>query len=97
MTSEPKIVRPSSPREFFARLYGHLENNKEDSNNKEQDQLVHHPKKTSNVITPMPVLASPIPFFLPSGNDAHLSAAAAGLTAFRKFLYKIFLLFYFFF
>lgn len=90
MTTPQKVTRPSSPREFFARLYGHLENTKEEIPTKTEQNQISTPRQSSNVVTPMPILATPLPFLLPSGNEAHLTAAAAaGLTAFRKELQLI--------
>lgn len=69
----------SSPKEFFKRLYGHLEDSK--------CALEEKPAKNStDVVTPVPILASPFQFFLPTSNEAHLTAAAAGLSAFCKIL-----------
>ena len=79
MTTKPKTTRPSSPREFFQRLYGHLE--------KQEDERQDDGGKrdVQELITPVPILASPLPFLLPPGNDTHLTAAAAaGLSAFCK-------------
>ncbi|RZC34681.1 hypothetical protein BDFB_014750, partial [Asbolus verrucosus] len=77
MTTKPKTTQPSSPREFFQRIYGHLEKEK---HGEEQDG----PKREiQELIAPVPILASPLPFLLPPGNEPHLTAAAAaGLTAF---------------
>lgn len=88
MSLSQKVNRPSSPREFFARLYGHLEDSKEkDGEKRLQEALVSFPKQNCNVAAPVPILATPLPFILPTPQEAQLSAAAAaGLTAFRKFL-----------
>ncbi|KAK4881356.1 hypothetical protein RN001_004675 [Aquatica leii] len=83
MTTPQKITRPSSPREFFARLYGHLETSKEEISDKDKEEPISVSRPTSSIITPMPILATPLPFILPPTNEVHLTAAAAaGLTAF---------------
>nr|XP_015838592.1 PREDICTED: homeobox protein rough isoform X1 [Tribolium castaneum] len=76
MTTKPKTThQPSSPREFFQRIYGHLE--------KREEQCEETKREIHELITPVPILATPLPFLLPPGNDTHLTAAAAvGLSAF---------------
>lgn len=91
MSTKPKNTRPSSPRDFFRKLYGHLE--KKDTDEEEvcaEDD--HKQNKVQELVTPVPILATPLPFLLPSGNEAHLTAAAAaGLSAFRKDFYISFI------
>ncbi|CAH1373633.1 hypothetical protein MTP99_015003 [Tenebrio molitor] len=78
MTTKPKTTQPSSPREFFQRIYGHLEKREQ-----EERQDDGTKREIQELITPVPILASPLPFLLPPGNDTHLTAAAAaGLSAF---------------
>lgn len=82
MTTTPKTNQTSSPREFFQRLYGDLECKSEI---KSKDNYLGNDEKTSAVVTPIPLLAAPLPFPFSSNGEAHFSAAAAaGLTAFRK-------------
>lgn len=92
METKPKLNQPSDPKDFFARLYGHLENSSGSENSaKNGCDSVGEMPETQTVVAPVPVLAAPLPFFLPHASDAHLSvAAAAGLSAFCKFI--IFLL-----
>lgn len=89
METKIKNGRPSSPREFFRRIYGNLEKN--DSNVKEGGTTstvdVRITTSAAEIITPIPILANPIPFFLPGANEAQLTAAAAGLSAFCKVLF----------
>ncbi|XP_017772575.1 PREDICTED: homeobox protein rough-like [Nicrophorus vespilloides] len=84
MTTNPqKITQPSSPRDFFQRLYGHLETKGQEprESTKSSEHLVAN--NNNNIIAPVPVLASPLQFLIPNAADAHLSAAAAaGLSAF---------------
>lgn len=88
-----KSNQPSSPRDFFQRIYGDLEKNtsdkiavkREDSGNEEVFEIKSN---TNELIAPIPILAAPIPFILPAsvGNESHIAAAAAaGLSAFCKF------------
>lgn len=80
MTTRPKLNQPSSPREFFERLYGDLETEKRLEQNKgAKDGLVS--RNQAAVVTPIPLLAAPLPFSFPTAGEAHL---AAGLSAFRK-------------
>nr|CAI5816904.1 unnamed protein product [Callosobruchus analis] len=82
--SPPKPNQPSSPREFFKKIYGDLE--KKPQHRDLEDTIVPDPvKKTANrnLIAPIPVLATPLPFILPHA-DTQLAAAAAGLSAFCK-------------
>lgn len=72
---------PSSPREFFQRIYG--TSNEENNNNSENNSTVDK-SAPAEIITPVPILASPIPLFLPGASEAQLTAAAAGLSAFCK-------------
>ncbi|KAK9730495.1 Homeodomain [Popillia japonica] len=84
METKPKLNQPSDPKDFFARLYGHLENSSGSENSaKNGCDSVGEMPETQTVVAPVPVLAAPLPFFLPHASDAHLSvAAAAGLSAF---------------
>ncbi|KAL3279945.1 hypothetical protein HHI36_017451, partial [Cryptolaemus montrouzieri] len=76
-----KTSQPCSPREFFERIYGHLENSKERTLSSNQ---LKNDEKPSDLIAPIPLLPTPLPFFLNPANDTpHLSiAAAAGISAF---------------
>lgn len=90
MNTSNKLTTPSSPKEFFARIYGHLEDNKEELSNPNDEQSKS--LQPSSIVTPMPILATSLPFFLPSSNEAHLTAAAAaGLSAFCKIFFYIFI------
>ncbi|KAI4457779.1 protein zerknuellt 1-related [Holotrichia oblita] len=88
METKPKLNQPSDPKDFFARLYGHLENSSGSENSaKNGCDSVGEMPETQTVIAPVPVLAAPLPFFLPHASDAHLSvAAAAGLSAFSIYI-----------
>ncbi|XP_045483128.1 homeobox protein rough-like [Harmonia axyridis] len=81
MASEKtKTSQPCSPREFFERLYGHLEDSKTKNVHTQDDE-----KSRTDLIAPIPMIPTPLPFFFNSGNDPppHLSiAAAAGISAF---------------
>lgn len=84
METETKVKvigRPSSPREFFQRIYGSSEENNNDGSSVERSRAASAP---AEIVTPVPILASPIPFFLPGASEAQLTAAAAGLSAFCK-------------
>lgn len=85
MESKTKIQRPSSPREFFERLYGHLEVSKEKT--EERTAVVSRPPE---IFTPVPVLPTPLPFIF-SPSEAQLNAAAVGLSAFCKNFFILFL------
>lgn len=86
MTTKPKTTQPSSPRDFFQRIYGHLENRDDERKNEETKREIH------DLITPVPILATPLPFLLPPGNETHLTAAAAaGLSAFCKNIFFFYL------
>lgn len=78
MPSSEKVTRPSSPRHFFARLYGHLEEVKEEVNQTTfQDALISFSRPQTN--------QNNLPFLLPNVQDSHLTAVVAGgLSAFRK-------------
>lgn len=85
MTTTSKPNQTSSPREFFERLYGDLDNNNKGI--QRTKNYLPTEEQTSNIITPIPLLAAPIPFPFASNGEAHFSAAAAaGLSAFRKLL-----------
>ncbi|XP_018572331.1 homeobox protein rough-like [Anoplophora glabripennis] len=77
-TTKPKANQPSSPREFFQKIYGHLET----GSPKEESSSFDTRKPSTELIAPIPILAAPLPFILPHGNESQLAAAAAGLTAF---------------
>lgn len=83
MASEKtKTSQPCSPREFFERLYGHLEDSKTRNVHTQDDE-----KSRTDLIAPIPMIPTPLPFFFNSANDPppHLSiAAAAGISAFCK-------------
>lgn len=82
METKPKVNQPSNPKDFFARIYGHLESENSGKNSCEGGKII----ETQSVVAPVPVLAAPLPFFLPHTSEAHLSvAAAAGLSAFCKY------------
>lgn len=84
-TEKTKTSHPCSPREFFERLYGHLEDSKNDNGQPQEDT-----KSVSELIAPIPMIPTPLPFFLNSGNEPppHLSiAAAAGISAYCKYLF----------
>lgn len=96
MTSSTKTKnnQPSSPRDFFQRIYGDLEKKNVDGNvivKKEDtgcsEMAFEMKKNTSDLIAPIPILATPtIPFLMPS-NEPHIAAAAAaGLSAFREYI-----------
>lgn len=78
--TKPKSQQPSSPREFFQRLYGDLEEKTEES------VEIPEKKRETELIAPIPILATPLPYLFPHGSDSQLAAAAAGLTAFRKYI-----------
>lgn len=80
-TSQNKLKSqpPSSPRDFFQRLYGDLE-----KNNEENSESIIPKKKETELVAPIPVLATPLPFLFPHGSESQLAAAAAGLSAFCK-------------
>lgn len=85
METKAKSGRPSSPRQFFERIYGDLERKKDNSSGTRE--IVTQ----AEIVAPVPVLATPLPFFLPGTSEAHLTAAAAGLSAFRKNLVLYFI------
>ncbi|XP_071051480.1 homeobox protein rough-like isoform X2 [Onthophagus taurus] len=72
--------QPCSPKDFFARLYGHLESDRDEKDDGER--VVGN----QNVVAPIPVFPTPpIPLFLPHATDVQLTAAAAaGLSAFSR-------------
>ncbi|GJQ68887.1 ro [Trypoxylus dichotomus] len=83
METKPKVNQPSDPKDFFARIYGHLESSSASGNSAKNDCDSGNLPGTQSVVAPVPVLAAPLPFFLPHSSDTHLSvAAAAGLSAF---------------
>ncbi|KAJ8977696.1 hypothetical protein NQ317_005429 [Molorchus minor] len=79
-----KVNQPSSPREFFQKIYGDLENDSTVTN--EAIAKTNPPpeavKPEAELVAPIPILATPLPFILPHGSDSQLAAAAAGLSAF---------------
>lgn len=86
---ETKVVkvggRPSSPREFFQRLYGDAEEKNHHGNTSaSSSERRSNTAPAAEIVTPVPILANPIPFFLPGASEAQLTAAAAGLSAFCK-------------
>lgn len=78
--SQPK--QPSSPREFFRKLYGDLE--QKSSTQDETKNSIIVKKSETELVTPIPILASSLPFLLPHASDSQLAVAAAGLSAFCK-------------
>ncbi|GLV38523.1 hypothetical protein CBL_05121 [Carabus blaptoides fortunei] len=92
------ITKPSSPRQFFARLYGHLEDSKNDI--KAEVQTI----KEGDICRPQPLISSGLefpvisgtlgsfPFTFPPGDDTAIRLALttsqnahfAGFSAFRK-------------
>lgn len=83
MAADAKPTQPSTPRDFFQRIYGDLEDG-----SKKNTEVQVVARSDNELITPIPILATPIPFLVPPGNEPHLAAAAAGLSAFRKFTFK---------
>ncbi|CAG9768798.1 unnamed protein product [Ceutorhynchus assimilis] len=94
-TMTKQRTSPSSPREFFQKLYGHLEPENNPKNIisddvppfSDMEKTLHAKVSSSNsrrsadeLVVPVPILATPIPFLLPT--ESHLVAAAAGLSAF---------------
>nr|XP_023030290.1 homeobox protein rough-like [Leptinotarsa decemlineata] len=77
--TKPKQNQPSSPRDFFRKIYGDLDQ-KIDKN--EVSSGTRTDKQESDLITPIPILANPLPFILPHGSESQFAAAAAGLSAF---------------
>lgn len=71
--------QPSSPREFFQKIYGDLENKSETPICMTRAKV----RSETDLIAPIPILASP--FLFPPGSESQLAAAAAGLSAFRKY------------
>lgn len=89
--TKPKIHQTSSPREFFERLYGNLEDNKKNQVSEDGDQSrCQVGSQSGDIVAPVPILAAPLSFLLPSGTEAQLTAAAAGLSAFCKSNFYIF-------
>lgn len=84
---KPKTHQPSSPRDFFQRLYGDLEDKNE--NQQEHQQTVQKSREVE-LVAPIPILATPFPLLFPHGNESQLAVAAAGLTAFCKYFYYIY-------
>lgn len=80
METPAKQHQTSSPREFFERIYGDLKSSKGDS--EERNSKITSLQSNDLIVTPVPAL-TPIPFFLPT-SEAHLTVAAAGLSAFCK-------------
>lgn len=86
LQTKPKSQRPSSPRQFFQKLYGDLEaNNKDIAENKTTPK-----NRETDLIAPIPILATPLPLLFPHGSESQLAAAAAGLSAFCKYLHVTF-------
>ncbi|KAG5891590.1 hypothetical protein JTB14_022254 [Gonioctena quinquepunctata] len=81
-TTKPKHNQPSSPREFFQKIYGDLDRKPEREVIPTSDEAK---KRESELITPIPILASPLPFILPHGSESQFAAAAAGLSAFCEY------------
>ncbi|XP_056644792.1 homeobox protein rough-like [Diorhabda sublineata] len=78
---QAKTNQPLSPKEFFHKLYGDLDN-------KPCQEEVKHTSASiktidNELITPIPILApSTLPFLLPHASESQLAVAAAGLSAF---------------
>ncbi|KAL1489402.1 hypothetical protein ABEB36_014303 [Hypothenemus hampei] len=90
-SSDSNPVKPSTPREFFRKLYGHLDSssdNVESSNHDNKNARLQHVLKDDSrrcqirddLVVPVPIIATSLPFFFPS--ESQLAAAAAGLSAF---------------
>ncbi|XP_072378036.1 homeobox protein rough-like [Diabrotica undecimpunctata] len=78
---KPKPTQPSSPRDFFRKLYGDLE--PKSSQEEEAKYPITLKKTDSDIVAPIPILAtSTLPFILPHASDSQLAVAAAGLSAF---------------
>ncbi|XP_030767461.1 homeobox protein rough-like [Sitophilus oryzae] len=92
--STTKTNQPSSPREFFKKLYGDLEKNDLEKSSEKSEKSIDEkndlgcPGNHGNgskstreeLVVPVPILATSFPFLLPP--ESHLAAAAAGLSAF---------------
>lgn len=92
MTTTSKTNQTSTPREFFERLYGDLDNNKNKRTERTKNYLTSE-EQISNIITPIPLLPAPITFPFHSNGETHFSAAAAaGLSAFCKYFFSIILI-----
>lgn len=84
--------RPSSPRKFFARLYGHLEEPKksdegfecESSSDVEVESESEGPREAPLWQPPPPLPVYPRPMLL----QHHQLAFGAGLAAFRKYFVR---------
>lgn len=82
------LPRPSSPRRFFARLYGHLEEDEDKHVEKKFPSDVCRPQPLASTSLPFSMFGGTLPFMLPrddlrltlSSHDAHL----AGFSAFCK-------------
>lgn len=126
-TTTTTKIKPSSPREFFHKLYGHLEDPKVPTSSSskfvstikntrltwnlkwyklsaslasktDQDlstlsvfqtslisgNNVARLDKSEDLVVPVPILATPLPFLLPP--ESQLAAAAAGLSAFCEYI-----------
>ncbi|CAH1965939.1 unnamed protein product [Acanthoscelides obtectus] len=86
VVTPPKTNQPSSPREFFQKIYGDLD--KKPQQGQPEDLVAPDPVRkpsSRDLVAPIPVLATPLPFILPHG-DTQLAAAAAGLSAFSHLL-----------
>lgn len=99
METKIKVMgRPSSPREFFQRIYGNSDDDEEKQKTVDgSGRVVENNSRVTapaEILTPVPILANP--FFLPQGiaNDVQLTAAAAGLSAFCKNNYTSFISYY---
>ncbi|CAG9856999.1 unnamed protein product [Phyllotreta striolata] len=76
-----KAHRPSSPRDFFRKLYGDLETKY--TGDEEPKISAGVGRVETELIAPIPILAtSSLPFLLPHASDSQLAVAAAGLSAF---------------
>lgn len=64
----PTVTRPSSPRHFFARLYGHLEPSKDPTKNIFDLKDDKGCETKTELCKPQPVTQSSLPFSLFSGS-----------------------------
>ncbi|XP_050312889.1 homeobox protein rough-like [Anthonomus grandis grandis] len=100
MITQPNVLnqknphhQPSSPKEFFHKLYGDLDSPKGKKDD-DRSKITHFTEPTTTttmdcdklqrtreeLVVPVPILAAPLPFLLPP--ESQLAAAAAGLSAF---------------
>ena len=89
METKQKVNQPSSPRDFFARIYGHLETPSSSVDRQAEVCGRSELKKqdVTSVVTPIPMLAPlqhlPSSLYFRHPNDTHCTAAAAArITAF---------------